>query len=416
MRRAVAAWLILLITLPIRADEIIYQTGFESPPYFDGNLLGQQGWHSTNNPPTIGRGIVQSAFAHTGMRAFRFDASIVTTSADWYWKDLSHAVNVSAATVIQITWDMYLASSVGPKSAGWGIDVYDHSAPLQRRVTAVIVNAQGRLLVWNGNNFHDTGFTVSRDQWHALRLDMNYAVGKRKVVVFLNDTLVALNRSFSPNTTNVLADVDLYNIDALGTDHAFFDNLSVIAPDDADGDGIPNLSDLCPSTAASEPIDADGCSLLDDDGDGVTNDFDECPVMPACVNLVTPNGYPVDTDGDGVFHGCDNCPVHHNPFVTYHSGDSFGDCALLLGLVNDHGLWQPDIDCDGIGNPCDECPETIPGDINVDLLVDSHDLRRFVELVMGDHAERYERCAGDCNKDSVVDHLDIPGFAALLLQ
>lgn len=415
MRSAGLAVLFLLCGVATSPAQILYQTGFESPPFVDGNLLGQDGWQSTDDPATPGRGVVQGLFAHTGLKSFRFDASVVITSADWYWQELNHAVQTGDAPIIQINWHIFLSDDAVSKSAGWGIDVYDNSLPVSRRVTAVIVNAQDRLMVWNSNGFFDTGVDVSRGQWHSFRVNLNYASGARTTAVFLNGVRVANNLAFSPNTTNTVADVDLYNLDGGGEDHAFYDDLSIAALADGDGDGIPDDDDTCPNTAPGEPVDDFGCSTLDDDGDGVTNDFDECPNTPSCADPVLSNGCPVDTDGDGVVDGCDNCPNDPNPLVVYQLGDSFNDCALADGLVNDLGLWQPDFDCDGIGDVCDPCPTVKLGDANVDGVVNALDLQRFIELLTGDAPQGDELCACDINGDLDITLDDVPGFVGLLV-
>jgi hypothetical protein len=69
--------------------------------------------------------------------------------------------------------------------------------------------------------------------------------------------------------------------------------------DDADGDGVPNCIDVCPSTPSDEPADASGCaySQRDDDSDGVFNGSDNCPL--------TPNTDQVDTDADRAGDLCD---------------------------------------------------------------------------------------------------------------
>ena len=58
---------------------------------------------------------------------------------------------------------------------------------------------------------------------------------------------------------------------------------ATIGPPNADGDGVSDVADLCPGTAAGAAVDADGCaaSQLDDDNDGVTNDLDNRPGTPA---------------------------------------------------------------------------------------------------------------------------------------
>lgn len=94
-----------------------------------------------------------------------------------------------------------------------------------------------------------------------------------------------------------------------------------VAPD-ADGDGICDLWDVCPS----DPYD-------DADNDGIcvgqgylppeTGDHDNCPIAA--------NAEQFDLDGDGAGDVCDNCPLEAN-------------------------ADQLDADSDGLGDICDPCP------------------------------------------------------------
>jgi hypothetical protein len=64
--------------------------------------------------------------------------------------------------------------------------------------------------------------------------------------------------------------------------------------DDNDGDGVPDVADACPyDDASAEDENGDGC-LDDDDGDGVTNSHDQCPGY----------GDTLDRDADGTPDGC----------------------------------------------------------------------------------------------------------------
>ena len=45
---------------------------------------------------------------------------------------------------------------------------------------------------------------------------------------------------------------------------------------DFDGDGVPNDTDLCPTTVENGYVDLDGC-LIDEDGDGIDDSKDACP-------------------------------------------------------------------------------------------------------------------------------------------
>ncbi|HKX60709.1 MAG TPA: thrombospondin type 3 repeat-containing protein, partial [Verrucomicrobiae bacterium] len=85
-----------------------------------------------------------------------------------------------------------------------------------------------------------------------------------------------------------------------------------VAPDDCDGDGVPDLRDRCPETPAGATVDVNGCSAAqrDDDGDGVPNGRDLCPGTAAGA-FVDANGCSADqrdTDGDGVPDSRDECP------------------------------------------------------------------------------------------------------------
>jgi hypothetical protein len=105
---------------------------------------------------------------------------------------------------------------------------------------------------------------------------------------------------------------------------------------DTDCDGVGDVCDNCPFEPNPDQSDRDG--------DGIGDVCDNAPD--------TPNPDQGDEDGDGVGDVVDNCPEVFNPLVPYSQGDSDGDCALDEGLVNDDGLWQPDTDCDGVGDAC----------------------------------------------------------------
>jgi OmpA-OmpF porin, OOP family len=74
---------------------------------------------------------------------------------------------------------------------------------------------------------------------------------------------------------------------------------------DSDGDGIPDVDDLCPDVPG--PAERRGCPLFSDrDGDGVTDDIDRCPELPGPKeNFGCP--WP-DRDGDRVADKDDRCP------------------------------------------------------------------------------------------------------------
>jgi len=371
----------------VATGQVVYQTGFESPTFVDGALVGQDGWTSTDLPPTPGLAVVQSGFAQAGQRAVAIDAAASPGANDWWWKDVAFSVPVATRPVVQVKWDMYLVGGL-TNSTGWGIDLYDESG--FRRVTAAFVSSSGELIVWNGSLQHFTGVIVSRNAWHTFKINVNYAPSAMKANFFVDGVLVSMNRALSPNITATLNDADFYHLGGSGTDKAYYDNFSIVAMADADGDGFPDLEDNCDSTPSGDPVDQNGCSLADSDGDGVLNDQDLCPSTPTCA-VVDATGCPSDADGDGVFNGCDNCQFTPNPD-------------------------QTDDDGDGIGDACDPCIGRDPGDITGDDVVDGRDIQRFVDIAKGGPSTPLERCAGDFDADTFLTPADVPGFVAVLLQ
>ncbi len=101
------------------------------------------------------------------------------------------------------------------------------------------------------------------------------------------------------------------------------------ASDDADGDGIKDGVDNCPTMFNPvRPMDTDR-RQVDTDNDTIG---DICDDYPACAaNNSSCGSGGVDTDGDTIPDAEDNCPGTKNPD-------------------------QADADGDGIGNACDPCP------------------------------------------------------------
>ena len=115
---------------------------------------------------------------------------------------------------------------------------------------------------------------------------------------------------------------------------------AVAVQQDADGDGVLNANDNCPSDAnagqANNDADAQGDACdADDDNDGVDDGADRFPFDPK---------ESVDTDNDGVGDNGDNCRTVSNAGQANHDGDSQGDAC------------DPDDDNDGLPDTEDSDP------------------------------------------------------------
>ena len=123
---------------------------------------------------------------------------------------------------------------------------------------------------------------------------------------------------------------------------------------DADGDGVKDDVDECPTEAG--PAETNGCP--DSDGDGVADKDDECPNEAGVANL---NGCP-DGDSDGVADKDDECPTEPGTAATNGCPDGDGDgvadkddeCPDEAGLASLNGC--PDGDGDGVADKDDDCP------------------------------------------------------------
>ena len=137
-----------------------------------------------------------------------------------------------------------------------------------------------------------------------------------------------------------------------------------VALRDTDGDGVPDIDDLCPDVPG--PASNHGCPISTDrDGDGVPDDIDRCPdVAGPKENFGCP--WP-DRDGDGVPDKDDKCPDQPGPKENFGCpwGDKDGDgvpdnkdvCPTVPGPAENAGCPWPDRDHDGVPDKDDKCPD-----------------------------------------------------------
>jgi OOP family OmpA-OmpF porin len=144
---------------------------------------------------------------------------------------------------------------------------------------------------------------------------------------------------------------------------------------DADGDGVSDQQDACPSTPEDKDgyLDEDGCPDDDNDGDGIPDTADQCPNDPEDKDgFQDQDGCPDrDNDNDGIPDGYDSCPDQPEDKDGDRDQDGCPDNDRDRDGVEDDKDKCPDQpeDTDGFGDE-DGCPET---DFDGDGIPDDQD-------------------------------------------
>ncbi len=175
---------------------------------------------------------------------------------------------------------------------------------------------------------------------------------------------------------------------------------------DADGDGIADALDNCPSV--SNP------TQTDTDGDGKGNVCDNCPTVA--------NSTQVDGDGDGIGDVCDNCPTVANSTQTDTDGDGVGDVCDVCTDSDGDGFGDPgfaantcpddncpyasnpaqtDTDGDGFGDVCDCC-----GNADGSAAVNISDVVYLIAYIFSGGPAPVPLTAGNVNCDGTVNISD----------
>ena len=165
---------------------------------------------------------------------------------------------------------------------------------------------------------------------------------------------------------------------------------------DTDEDGVPDVSDNCPTIGNANQEDADQ--------DGVGDLCDNC------VN--TPNEDQTDTDGDGIGDDCDNCPDDQNADQLDLDADGVGQ--ICDNCPNDANVAQEDSDEDGTGDVCDNCSATSnpdQADADLDTFGDECDNCPNVENANQEDTDNdgFGDACDNCPVDANADQADSDG-------
>ncbi len=171
--------------------------------------------------------------------------------------------------------------------------------------------------------------------------------------------------------------------------------------DDADGDGVIDVCDICLTTPDPEQADLDS--------DGVGDLCDNC--------VATENAGQEDDDGDAVGQACDSCLTTPPGIEVDALGCPAHDCndnQIDDGMDINQGL-SADCDRTELPDECEPISEVCPfqiGDVNNDGFVDRDDLLLFSLVILGYNDCGCSVAAADANGDGTADRFDIGPFVA----
>ena len=203
----------ILFVASTASAAVIYQSGFESPGYTPGVLAGQDGWLNITAPS--GNIVVQSGISRSGTQAVDFSASgaqAFTRDSRLTGYDTSvpgNDNNVSTSTD-------FMLGTTGTPSA-WRLTGYYSS---NNFIGYLGVTASGAVTLGN----MVLGTTLTRGVWYNLQVDYNFTT--LQYTGYLNGVSVGSRAFSSAGATAQFGSVYFENA-APGTDHAYFDNVSV---------------------------------------------------------------------------------------------------------------------------------------------------------------------------------------------
>ncbi len=277
--RTKALWsLALTVSLACLQAQVLYQTGFENPPFVPGDILSQDGWDEYHiGVPNLGQISTERAFS--GLQSLKI-TPVSGGANSWWWKPINYNTSTNPNKIIVVRWDMYLTAS--SRQGQYGIDVY---SGIVERVCALFVDPNSEVVLIRYANgvaeeLYRTGVFVPRDRWNRYRLVINYNTGNFQA--FVNGQLVGSGRIHNAAGA-VFGDADVwhFNFGSDSNDSAFYDNLSIAAvarsdqEGDVDGNGCVDDSDLLAvlfAFGSSDPT-------ADLNDDGIVDDADLLTVL-----------------------------------------------------------------------------------------------------------------------------------------
>jgi hypothetical protein len=211
------------------ADTIIYQTGFENPPFSTGPLNGQDGWETQFTKANV---FVQSNLAEEGSQAVQIQATGSNVVTGAFHDD---PFDTHGSAVIRLRSYIYLQSS--STQSTWALEGEDSAI---NTLGGFDVFPDGRIRLVTPSLPIVTTPLVQRDKWYSYEVDFQFAT--QTFQVSINGSPIASSVPFFQNSTTNVFLTGIYGLSRatpVGNDSFFLDNYDVRA-----GTIVPELASL----------------------------------------------------------------------------------------------------------------------------------------------------------------------------
>jgi hypothetical protein len=195
--------------------DVIYQTGFENPPFTVGPLAGQDSWSVFSGGGTPGAVTVQTAVVYSGSQAVEINTSAASGQTGPY----RYSVSPPSDTIVTMQAEVMLTSST--VQSAWQFAGLTSSGAFMGGFNPL---ADGSLQIIT-TGFPVTSPVITRDQWNLWETVYNFTT--QTFDILINNTLVASNEPFLiPSSAFGAGLFDTFNTTG-GNDVGYFDNYSI---------------------------------------------------------------------------------------------------------------------------------------------------------------------------------------------
>lgn len=223
--RLLAVWLLLCAAMWAAAD-VIYSSGFESPTYNTGALVGQDSWLGSG--PSGDEPVVQSSLVHGGSQA----GGALRSGTDLGTSIMAYRDFTQTSTGIVVQAAIRIEDMAGSGGYFDAFYVYRDSFGGER-ATILYFQDDGDITVYDGGTERTVSSWVD-DTWY--QLDFTFDVPSQLFDLSINGSQVATNFVFLNLGATSIGGIALQEYGGLTGGGVYFDDLSVsVIPEPGSG-------------------------------------------------------------------------------------------------------------------------------------------------------------------------------------